>query len=256
MSPNAMSADEMKLVARIQKLQAMADSARAVGSLAEADSFLEAVEKTLAKYNMDNSVLSIDLKNAQDPLISRCTVGSTKRHRNKPVAWAQILANNVGAAHYCSVLVSITTSHVFFYGRKSNVDVAVKMYEYLRELAERTGWKAYRHYCKTDGYMANRWYLDWLTGFAAEVGTRYAAMRVRVESNTGMSLVLTGVRKEAKDFANGSLATEEQMKNAKRTWNGAGFRGAMDSGAEAARRANLAPNVVDSTPSADRRQIR
>src|SRR6185503_16326946 len=114
-----------KLVARIQKLHKMSESAKSVGSVAEADAFMEAVQKTLNKYNLDVSVLSLDVREREDPLGCDSEWGVTGRHRNRPVAWAQGLAGFVAAAHHCDFLVSTTSSLVFFYGRASNRGVAV-----------------------------------------------------------------------------------------------------------------------------------
>jgi hypothetical protein len=252
-----MTPEELKLIERIKKLQAMAEGAREVGSLAEAESFMEAVTKTLAKHNLDESVLSIDLKDHTDPLVRGWALGSTRRHRNKPVRWAQWLSFNVAHAHFCENMVSLTSSHVFFYGRKSNVDVAVKMYTYLRDMAERLGWKAYRQYCAEGGPLPAKWYLDWLEGFALEVGRRYEMMRVRVESDSGMALVLTSVREEATKLVKDDQAPKEELDEAPEAWKGADFYDARRAGREAARTANLTPNALDGAEAApERRTLR
>lgn len=199
---------DLKLLSRIQKLHRQAESAKDVGSLAEADAFMEAVTKTLNKYNLDASVLSVDLRDLEDPMGADAEWGVTGRHRDRPVAWAQNLALHVAKAHHCSCLVSMANSIVFFYGRQSNRGVAVRMFRYLRDTAERVGWEAYvkevgrrkKLYGSEKG--AGQWRLNWLNGFVAEVGDRYERMRLRSETDTGMALVLTSVREEAEAFAN------------------------------------------------------
>jgi hypothetical protein len=198
-----------KVIARIKKLHNMAEGARDVGSLAEADSFMEAVHKTLAAHNLDMSALSVDLRDLTDPLGSTGQRGigddpKMSRHRDKgPVEWVIDLATAVAEAHYCASNYSVKSSYVWFYGRKNNREISQRMFVYLRDMAERLGWEAYvievkrrrTEYGSERG--AGQWRLNWLEGYVSEVSKRYRAMRARVESDKGMSMVLTGLRKEA-----------------------------------------------------------
>lgn len=251
-----MTPEELKLISRVQKLHAMAEGARAVGSLAEAETFMEGVERTLAKHNLESSVLSMDLRDHVDPLGYSSCWGARKRHRTKPVRWAQFMAAVVAEAHFCVSLASVSSSGIWFYGRKSNHEMAVKMYLYLRDLAETLGWRAYRKYCAVGGVNANKWYLDWLEGFAAEVIIRYRAMRVRVDADRGMSLVRSTAYAEADRYSKAFEASPETLEQLKEpTWKGAGYRTAQQLGAAAARTANLRPNVVEGAEAPERRKI-
>lgn len=258
-----------KLVQRIQKLHAMAESARDVGSLAEADSFMSAVHKTLAAYNLDTSVLTIDMKDAADPLGQDAVLGAQLRHKDKPLGWAQDLAGHVARAHNCAHLISTTSSYVFFYGRASNRGVAVKMFKYLRDMAERLGQEAY----VTEAYRRRRtgegergsasWRFNWMEGFVEEIGRRYQTMRQRVESDKGMGLVLVSVRKEARDYSHEvNQKAWDEAKAKKLKWKSketlaAQFynEAARNNGAETARNVNLSPNAVDVPESTTQRRL-
>ena len=238
-----------KIVRRIQKLHAMSESAREVGSLAEADSFMEAVQKTLNAHNLDMSVLSLDVKEEQDPMGVEGCWGVNTRHQKRPVAWAQDLAVHVARAHNCACLVSQNSSYVFFVGRQSNRGVALRMFKYLRDMAERLSWPAYvlevnrRRATHGSEKGAGQFRLNWLEGFVAEVGDRYQNMRERAERDHGMQLVLVSVRKEAADEAarraNPGKETKQMVSAVDRNF------GARMLGREAAREINLKPEVLE-----------
>lgn len=258
-----------KLVSRIQKLHAMSESAKEVGSLEEADAFMSAVHKTLAAHNLDTSVLSLELKNEADPLGKEWVLGATLRHKNRPLAWAQDLAGYVARAHNCAHLVSMSSSYVFFYGRATNRGVAVQMFKYLRDMAERLGQTAY----VTEAYRRRRegegergsasWRFNWMAGFVEEIGNRYRAMRERVESDKGMSLVLVGARKEASQYASDvNRKNWEEIEKAKikvktKQTLHANYldEDARRGGAEAARTVNLSPNAVAPSEAAPARRL-
>jgi hypothetical protein len=256
-----------KLVARIKKLHNMAEGAREVGSLAEADSFMEAVTKTLAAHNLDMSVLNVELRDLEDPMGVQSLYGIKSRkvphaRAGAPVDWVIDLATAVARAHYCAVNNATKSSYLWFYGRASNRDTAVRMFTYLRDMAEREGWKAYakevRRRRKETGYAGGGrdWFMSWLEGFAAEVAARYTTMRARVESDKGMSLILTSARKEANEAAMKALTPEDLKCESKEPLSARGNYAAREAGREVARSANLRPNALEnSAPNAPVRML-
>lgn len=248
-----------KLVQRIQKLHSMAESARDVGSLEEAQSFMDAVTKTLNKYNLDMSVLSIDLRDAADPMGVSAEWGSVKTHQNRPVRWAQDLASHVAMAHNCATLVAVKNSAVFFYGRASNRGVAVRMFKYLRDMAERMNWAEYemevrwrrKQYGSEKG--GRQWRLNWLEAFVDEVGRRYYAMRQRVEADKGMAMVLVSVRQEAEAAAAAGITVKVVDTDNVVTANQWSAE-ARERGKVAAQSVNLRPDALDE-PDVARKQL-
>lgn len=249
------SPEELKVIERLKKLHNMATSAREVGNLAEADSFMEGVSKTLAKHNLDQSVLALDLRELTDPLDYEGCYGATKRGRDKPQEWIHDLAVSVAHAHFCAMNYHVASSYVWFYGRRSNVQTAKRMFLYLRDMAEREGMKAWSRQIRTIkaayGYRVQsetsiNWYLSWLGGFADEVGRRYYQMRARVESDRGMSVVLVSVRKEANDYAKSNLGDPEKVKEETKEIQQSGSHWeARDGGKQVAKSANLRPHNLD-----------
>lgn len=209
-----------KLIARIQKMYAMAESAKEVGSLAEADSFMNGVMTTLAANNLDMSVLSIDMKNLTDPMGKQFFYGVGKNGRasvdsRKTLEWITDLGFAVAGAHYCECHWHPGSNYLTFYGRESNRRVAVQMFGYLRDMAEKGAWAAHaaefnrrqKEGESQAGLTDHR--LSWLEGFVHEVARRYRAMRERVEKDNSMALVLVSVRKEAQDFASSKMTKKE-----------------------------------------------
>lgn len=212
-----------KLIARIQKMYAMAESAKEVGSLAEADSFMNGVMTTLAANNLDMSVLSLDMKNLTDPMGRQFFYGVGKNGRasvdsRKTLEWITDLGMAVAPAHYCECHWHPGSNYLTFYGRESNRRVAVQMFGYLRDMAEKGAWAAHaKEFNRRQkagesqaGLTDHR--LSWLEGFVAEVSRRYRDMRERVEKDNSMALVLVSVRKEAQEYASGNLTKRPHEK--------------------------------------------
>lgn len=247
---------DQKIIARIKKLHNMAESAREVGNLAEAESFMEGVMKTLAAHNLDMDVVKMDLRDIEDPLQKGGLYGTGGHHRFRaitrgPVEWVVDLAMAVASAHYCHSHFNTSGSYIWFYGRKSNRETCQRMFTYLRDMAEREAWAAYEKYVyqykKENGTQAGtKQYLwNWLEGFSAEVRMRYRAMRERLETeNKGMSVVLVKVSDEARTFSDQFLSKPEKEK--KWQFQGASHHDheARSHGASVARKAELNPNIV------------
>jgi hypothetical protein len=261
---------DLKILARIKKLHNMAESARDVGNLAEADSFMEAVTKTIAAHNMDMSALNVELHDLTDPLTKEIVRGAGRdetksRHKNRPVAWIIQLAEYVAMAHYCNSHYGARFGTVFFYGRKTNVAMCRRVFEYLRDMAERVGWDAYvtevHRRRKEHGSEAGsgQWRLNWMNGFAEEVGTRYRAMRTRVEADKGLALVLVKTREEAVNYSDQFLMKPDD-KDADKGPSiiDAKFDNyhAQEAGRAAARKAELNANrIEDNSSGANRKQL-
>lgn len=222
MSEDAKALDPA-LIARIQKMYAMAESAAEVGSLEEADSFMTGVHKTLAANNLDMSVLSLDMKNLTDPMGKQFFSGIGKNGRasvdsRKTLEWITDLGTVVAAAHYCEMHWHPGSNYLTFYGRETNRKVAVQMFGYLRDMAEKLAWKqlekeaARRRKLGEREAGLNDYRLNWIEGFVSEVGQRYRSMRERVETDNSMALVLVSVRKEAMEFASGNLTKRPHEK--------------------------------------------
>jgi hypothetical protein len=252
--------DEMdKIIQRAQKLKKMADSALAVGSLAEAEAFMEGLNKTLAFHNLDASVLTLDLKDKYDPMVRMGVPSTAETYKRGTEQWARDLTSAVAQAHFCAYLVGAAGNYVYFYGRKSNVETAVKIFVYLRDMALRLGTAAYlkeeQRLHKVNGTAAGaaqyKW--NWFQGFSSEVASRYKAMRARVESDSGMALVLVGVRKEAAEYAS---------RHAGRGHVSLGRRAAQrvnranEDGREAARNTNLRPHTLDADTIKEPKKLR
>lgn len=266
-----------KVMDRIKKLYAMAESAKAIGSLEEADSFMRGVEATLRKHNLEMADLDAAMQEEADPVgVLQVRCGWTDEPAERHERWALILANVVADAHFCAFLVSMVDNTVYFTGRRSNVQVAGLMFRHLLELARRlcaeelekqTALPAQSAYTVTSSYSTTTisysfdmgslfgptdpkdrkesYRLNWLEAFSRKIAIRYQQMKVRDPAEPGSALVLVGVRQQAQAAAN-SLATGKQEDLPEPASANHPDYEAQISGSAAGAKAPLSPNTVKS----------
>lgn len=194
-----MTQDLDKIIDRVRKLHAKAESCKEIGSIEEAATFAAAVEKMLATHKLTMSQLEIEQEEIEDP-ISKSYVdpndwGLGKKQQR--VAWQEFLATGVARAHFCRILVIPGSNKVVFVGRGADREVAIFMWVTLVRKCEELAKAAYAAYWKRtkvqnlepfqDGYVAN-----FKQGFVRAVNERYQEIERQRQYNaktTGTSLV-------------------------------------------------------------------
>lgn len=267
------NAEDTKILERIKKLYAKAQSAQQLGSLEEADSFMQGVYKTLSKHNMEMSDLEETLHDEVDPMMMIQLLGGFEdRMMPNHERWVLLLSDYVANAHFCGRMVTINANYVIFVGRRSNVTVCAQMYKYLQDMARKlcidainqersrpvepppnTISFAANFYEGTGGLLIpipikshlEDFRLNWLESFAALVGHRYNMMRKDAEAqNDGVRLVLVGVHEEAEAAARAAAQAPEDALPPVETPSTSNYR-AQQQGAQAASTVHLKPNIVD-----------
>ncbi len=194
--PEATITDRDKLLDRIRKLHAKAESARAIGNDAEALAFAAGVQKMLAKYKLDMSELEMQTLDKVEP------IGSTyvrSEGKSKRVAWAELLASVVARAHYCRILVIPNSDTIVLVGRPTDRQVAEFVFSTLRRTADENSdrdARAFRRRQRAERGAtmgdATNFRAAWLNGFVQRISERYEAERqqLKVEAaKAGTSLV-------------------------------------------------------------------
>lgn len=153
-----MSDIDVNLLARIQKLQAKADSLKSMGPAYEAEAltFAAAVQKMLLQYDLDMSEVEYRLDVENNPvkmhLFRPSDFGLTDKKR--PILWEYALAVTVANAHSAEIL-SLEKSNTFvFVGRRHHREVAEYMFVYLSKMVLHLADKAYTkafYLAKADG---------------------------------------------------------------------------------------------------------
>lgn len=239
------TAPDSKILERIRKLHAKAESAKSIGSLAEAETFAAAVEKMLAKYKLDMAGVELGVLDIQDPLgmepLRGDDTGMGRRH--KRVAWYEDLASAVARAHFCKILIVPRSVTIYFVGRQSDRQVATYMFQILARTAQELCTTAYfkeLYKAKQAGhYGTNNFKAGFYEGFVSRIDTRYAEMRrAEVTESSGMALVVQRSGAEVQKWVEDFLG-DRKGKSAAELTRGGGGREGWAAGRKAADGVNL-----------------
>lgn len=238
------TSDMEKIIDRIRKLHAKAESAKAIGSLEEADAFATAVEKMLMKYKLSQATLTFEEKEAEDPLGMHWLDWDSQdgmRANKRRIPWIERLAMFVCEAHFCKIIVSRQSNNILIVGREQDRQVAEYMVVMLVRLGTRLADEAYRkerYRCWKKGALeeAHGYREAFLFGYVKRLRERYAEMRKdELKDNPGVALVVTRSLAEVDKFMKDSMKT----KTASGIKMSASHSGGVDAGRRAADGVNL-----------------
>lgn len=234
-----------KLLERIRKLQAKADSCEAIGSLAEAATFAAAVQNMLAKYNLSMEALRVDEWDT--------TELSLKEQGKRIKIWQLIIYEACEKGYGVTQYFHPGSPVAYFFGRPANVRVAAYMAQVLirtgTDLGKRALWeKKYANKRQTGSFAVPKGFQQgWYFGFATAIAKRLEELR---RQDPGLGLVLYDASTAALDelkrrsprMTFGEMASEMDVP-----------REAYRQGLEAGQQIALTPGV-EGTPTA-RRQL-
>lgn len=233
--------DQDVWIERARKLLAHAESARKIGSEAEAEAFMAGLQKLLTAQKLDFSVLTEAQQGEVDPLLHMYhdfdeTIGRSRRRQ----AWVETLARRVARAHFCRAIPVTSSNSILIVGRTSDVQVARYMLDMLVRIGAAGADTAYRkeryHKWKQDKmHEAHGFRSAFLIGYVDRLGERLEAMHSReVASDNRMALIVTRSGLEVQKYV------DDNMKLRKGPTPGMNARGREDTlerGIEAGRRA-------------------
>lgn len=207
-----MAGDREKILDKLKKLQAHADSAAKIGSEAEAQAFAAMVQKMIAQHNIDKAELTAEDREAEDianPIEQVRVVGI--RVRKVRVAWLEALASAVAYAHFCEIGITRHSSQVWFIGRRTQAEMGAKVYVQLAEAAEAIADKEYVkhfHACRKAGRVeaARGFRPSFLDGFTSRLAKRYHMLMAELEAEAarkqGAMVLFKDERAQVTDFVN------------------------------------------------------
>lgn len=130
-----------KVIAKLAKIRNHAESAKAIGSEAEALHFANMLNELLMKHNLEMSDIEWEEEIKEEPVekhrMDTEYDDKWKRHykeypdvevKNKRCEWTERLARIVSRAHSCDFLIQQGTSKITFVGRKSNAAIVEYMF--------------------------------------------------------------------------------------------------------------------------------
>jgi hypothetical protein len=164
---------------RVRKMHAKAESARAIGSIAEAETFASAVQRMLEKHKLEMSDIELAAQDADDPLDEAFVDfdGWGLMPKARRDVWAMTLGAAVARAHYCRAVDFSAVAgkqKLQFIGRHSDRLIAEHVFLTLYRSAQQMSKDAARSHKEQFGKDADRQYRkSWLTGFVIEIAKRY-----------------------------------------------------------------------------------
>ena len=212
------------ILRRLQGAFNKANSAREIGSLAEAESAMLYIQKVLAEYNLEMSQIS-DTR-------QKSVIGEIKVSYDGKVSygeWETDLMSFICHYNWCSMIYNSRRKDITVIGRADNVGVCIYLYNFIRinlimlskvsyytemgewneKLSEHYGYnvgdhlgKGFEEYLNKNKYMPYRRYYirDYLAGAVQGIGTKFELQQQEQKKGAGMMDLILSNQDEIKDY--------------------------------------------------------
>jgi hypothetical protein len=186
-----MTADRAKVLDKLKKLKAHAQSAHEIKSQEEAAAFANMVQTMIVKHNIEQSELdafALEEELQMNPMKEISPPSEFMHKHRQRRAWLENLAAYVAHAHFCEVLYAPNRFYVFFCGREAQVQMAVDVYIQLVRTAEKLAQAEYfKHYHEVrgnDAYASIKGFKPaYLDAFVNRLGTRYRQKMLEMQND-------------------------------------------------------------------------
>jgi hypothetical protein len=237
-----------KIIDRVRKLYAHAESAQTIGNEAEALAFMAKVDELLTAHKLSRSV--VEQGQEDDDELGReyldAVDGSRKGRR---VTWVEQLAAAVARAYFCEVVVIGGSNTLILVGRESDRQIASYVIQKLVRFAQAEESRQYRRALNKHGFRAS-----FRTAFVLRVATRLRELRQTHEqdASTGSryALVRQSSAVEIKAYLRNELHTQRGRAGRMSLRNAEGY----DAGRATGDRADLGAGGVGQGSSGARRR--
>lgn len=235
-----------KILDKLRKLKAHAESAEAIGSEAEAQAFADKINAMLLEHNLELSDLEFEALEEEQP-VDREYV-DLRRHgiKSKKVrtAWAERLASIVARANFCRVIVQPGSNNFWLVGRREHRAVAEYLIVTLTRAAEeisrkehaRYSWEVYKRDKST--YAARGFREAFLQAFVMRLFDRLEARRRATVVETTALVRVDRETRAVDDFM-------DQLKKNKTVRSGSSLQRSTGSHAEGVRRGRAAADAAN-----------
>ncbi len=171
-----------KIIEKLRKMRAHAESAAAIGSEDEALAFAATMRRLMDENQILMSEIEAASARAGDPVVEVWTEPAVVWGRpagSRRVDWRDRLARVVAEAHGCRIVVEIGSTRTAFVGRRETAEAARAVFEYLAKCAAAASLRAYAK-AKAEGHDCRGFHASFLLGFSSRLSERYAEERERV----------------------------------------------------------------------------
>lgn len=186
-----------KLIDKLTKLKNHAESAKAIGSEAEAQAFAEKVQQLLLEHDLQMSDIEFATLAVDEP-VDRGLIDWTPagiKGKKTRTQWMEQLAAMIARANFCQIIVQAGTSNIWLIGRKEHRAVAEYMIVTLTRAVidiskkehAKFSWEVY----KRDGstFRARGFKDSFITGFLFRLFQRIEERKKTAETSTSTALV-------------------------------------------------------------------
>ncbi len=230
-----MAYDRESIIRKLKKLRAKAESAEAIGSEAEAQTFAEAVQRMLSEYKVEAAEVAENMEEEVDPIKS--IRPNTEKHKIKfkrrENPWMKDLASIVAWAHYYRMSFVPGTNLVYMIGREADAETAGEVWCKLVRVAESIADKEYVDYfheCRRAGNVARArgFRASFLRGFVQRLRLRYSEHMEKIRDyyahDKKALITLKSARSKVDEWVEKNVKKSDREEKDARIQNWAGFK--------------------------------
>ena len=185
-----------KLLDKLAKIQAHAESAKKIGSEAEAEAFAAMLQQLMLKHKIAMTDIQFANLDKDEPI---CRHEMDYRKGGVPSkkarsAWQEELALIVAQAHFCRILVKSRTNRVTMVGRESDCAVAEYTFMVLTRAITQLSNKSYDQFyyqCEKTGetHLAAGYKRSFIDAFVTRLAQRFYEEKEQTENTSSTALV-------------------------------------------------------------------
>jgi len=222
--------DVKKVLEKLQKIKAHAESAAKIGSEAEAEAFAAMLQQLLTKHKLGMSDLDFEVEDVRQPVGTGMIDWQDIKVRKSRIAWIEQLAAIVAKAYFCQILVHSGSSHITLVGRENDRVIAEYVIITLVRLAQRLSEKEFGKLYRQDRYRAHGFKASFLKAFVQRINERLKEERGEAERSTSTALVRIRHEEKAVEDYLKSMSTRKvaMVRGSNRGHNAEGWRRGRD----------------------------
>lgn len=182
-----------KIIQRIKKLKAHAESAKEIGSIEEAALFAAKMEELMVEYNITMMQVDHAKEFTKDEFAHwQYTEGISYKDSQANFGWRLNLVRVICKYNFCSHVINSGKKQFFVYGHADNVDTVVWLYNYLSIGLMRLAQSEWNRIGKSTGYSSRVVFLkEFLYGAGYGIDSKLEEQRkANQKMNEYSSLIL------------------------------------------------------------------
>lgn len=184
-----------KLLDKLAKIKAHAESAAKIGSTQEAETFSAMLQQLLLKHKLSMSDIEVEQQEKDEPVGEKQIHWQGVKVRKTRVAWIEKLSSIVARAFFCRILVHPGSSLITLVGRASDIACAEYLIVVLTRSVEKMSLQEYdREWLRvkneegsTDSMAGFR--ASWIQSFIHRISQRFEEERNKETVSNSTALV-------------------------------------------------------------------